>query len=483
MHRHTRHVPDAHILRMREREHKLEFIQTHIKETHKLENRAAWELKSDDKSKLTSELRRADFIQAYKVADIMRRREKLAEKLFREEEELQHELLARQATPEQRSAGLRERAHMLAQEKQAAIAAHEAACAAQKFEEGCDQLRTRISQQRAQEAAHQRALQAEKQQTLRHTQVDADRQFMDQLLETERLELEREAEKAHGRHEATLRLQDMYKSQMARTEAQRQAAMAGQAEELARMQAEEAHAAEEELAARHADRLAAQQIAEEALIMNRQRQEEVHRQAAHDRAAAQALVEAAMARDQQALQAEQAAIEEHHQQDLLYRQQLQAMTQRKVQDTAAQDELIERWRRQKEAREDADLAARAAARAQLAAEVADSQRSQMERRALDRASQLREAAEMRSQQEAELAQLQAAQQTKRAETQRAQAQMRQHLDQQNALRASEKARQSEQLGIDREAARRAEQEHEAHIAAALAAARPANSYGRRKFEW
>ena len=60
------------------------------------------------------------------------------------------------------------------------------------------------------------------------------------------------------------------------------------------------------------------------------------------------------------------------------------MTQRREQDTRAEDELIERWRKQREAREDADLAARAAARTQLAAEAAESQRSHMQRRVLAR---------------------------------------------------------------------------------------------------
>ena len=47
----------------------------------------------------------------------------------------------------------------LAQEKEAAKAAHEAACAAQRFEENCDLLRTRISQQRVQQASADRQAQ------------------------------------------------------------------------------------------------------------------------------------------------------------------------------------------------------------------------------------------------------------------------------------------------------------------------------------
>ena len=45
---------------------------------------------------MMNESRRADYIKAYQAADINRRREKLAEKLFREEQELQQEMLARQ---------------------------------------------------------------------------------------------------------------------------------------------------------------------------------------------------------------------------------------------------------------------------------------------------------------------------------------------------------------------------------------------------
>lgn len=54
---------------------------------------------------LTNETRRAEYLKAYQAADINRRREKLAEKLFREEQELQQELLEKQASTTDSSAG------------------------------------------------------------------------------------------------------------------------------------------------------------------------------------------------------------------------------------------------------------------------------------------------------------------------------------------------------------------------------------------
>lgn len=99
-------------------------------ETLKLENRAEWEGRAEDRSKvnlllcpyvvsvdcvtskfsvaaargprllvrsqITNATRRTEYIQAYQAADVNRRREKLAEKLFREEQELQQELLEQQ---------------------------------------------------------------------------------------------------------------------------------------------------------------------------------------------------------------------------------------------------------------------------------------------------------------------------------------------------------------------------------------------------
>lgn len=66
------------------------------------------------------------------------------------------------------------------------------------------------------------------------------------------------------------------------------------------------------------------------------------------------------------------------------RQQLQTMMHHRAADTAAQDAAIERQRQAQLAREDAELAARAAARSQLQAEVAASQRALMQRRLRDR---------------------------------------------------------------------------------------------------
>lgn len=57
-----------------------------------------------------------------------------------------------QMTPEQRKASIRDRALKLQAEKEAAKAAEDAAHAAQQFEENCDLLRQRISQQRTQQA-------------------------------------------------------------------------------------------------------------------------------------------------------------------------------------------------------------------------------------------------------------------------------------------------------------------------------------------
>ena len=64
-----------------------------------------------------------------------------------------------QMTPEQRKASIRERAMRLAAEKEAAKAEYEATCAAQRFQENCDLLRQRVSQQRVYQATADRKAQ------------------------------------------------------------------------------------------------------------------------------------------------------------------------------------------------------------------------------------------------------------------------------------------------------------------------------------
>ncbi len=102
---------------------------------------ATWQAKSDAKMRQLTVDRRFEALKERREADLNARRQRLAEKLFAEDQALKLELIQSKETPEQRRAKLAERARVLASKREQERQELAAKLYDQAFMENCDVLR------------------------------------------------------------------------------------------------------------------------------------------------------------------------------------------------------------------------------------------------------------------------------------------------------------------------------------------------------
>lgn len=102
---------------------------------------ADWQAKSDDRIRQLVVQQRFEALKARREANLDGRRQRLAAKLFQEDQQLKQELLASQETPEQRRAKLAARARELAARREAERQELAKQLYERAFMENCDVLR------------------------------------------------------------------------------------------------------------------------------------------------------------------------------------------------------------------------------------------------------------------------------------------------------------------------------------------------------
>ncbi|KAK9867728.1 hypothetical protein WJX84_006536 [Apatococcus fuscideae] len=478
-----RSAPDARVLKLRDYEDTLAFRKRAVQEGERLGQIAAWEEKTDERIHSTNVARIFGQLCAQREAGIDCRRRALAAKLLEESQLLQLELVKTEETPDQRRTKLAARARALAERKEAARVAEAQARLDQQFVESCDALRQIESRKRLQLIVQQQKGQVAERAIARQQEAEAE-QVYDQLnMEEGRLAELRHDEDMQKARRMAAELVSSLQEQVGDARAMRAEEAEEQRWEVEEMKAGWAAQEAEAAAKERARRARQQQLQGEVEIFNRQKQE-VDRAAAEaerqedDRMLAAALQAAAEAEAREA--AAKAAVRE---QELRFRKHLEAAMQHEAQDTAERDALIDRALAERQAKEDELRARQDAARRKLMAEVTAAQEADISRHEAERLEKRLRAAEVRDEQdrEARLEEAQAA--AKKAREYQSELEHRLQIQAQIAAKAQ--CKQTDAL------AQRMEQQQIAAAEAALAdkmritlaANDPRQYFGRRKVEW
>jgi hypothetical protein len=112
-----------------------------LQEEQRATNVALWQARSDEKQLGLLVQRRLEALTLRREADLQARRQRLADKLFAEEQAYRQELVQSKETPEQRRAKLAARAQALADRREAERQALARTLEEQAFVENCDVLR------------------------------------------------------------------------------------------------------------------------------------------------------------------------------------------------------------------------------------------------------------------------------------------------------------------------------------------------------
>ncbi|WIA09145.1 hypothetical protein OEZ85_008556 [Tetradesmus obliquus] len=452
-------------------------------EDSKLGAAAFWEAKTDSKIKQNAVQSRFEALKARREAGLDARRDKLAQKLHAEEQQLKQELVNSQESPAQRRAAMAARAREMARRREAERQQLADELMEQAFRDNCDPLRERYSRQIIYKTAQEREQQIQEKMALRILEEEENRMY-DAMYEAERLKKEqRHLDDVRRQQEGAGEVKRSLDAQVAAVR-DRQAAEAHlEAQEVQRMQQHWAQLQAEAEAADRAERARLQRLAEEVKQWNALRLMELSEKEREEREQDLAILQEALAREAAEEAADAAAREAKRQAVLHYRQQLALMMAKEEADREEQDAMILASQRLQEAKQDAEWAAREEARRRLMAEVDAIRQQQIAAKA--HAKQYE-----KQQQKLELQQVQgdlqslehekavhAAEARKRALKQQldVQTQMMAHMHLKNAekeekLHAAQLAVQSEQRYMQR-------------VTAAEQQVAPQAFYGRKKVEW
>ncbi|DBB04582.1 hypothetical protein WJX77_001387 [Trebouxia sp. C0004] len=476
-------APDARVLKIRDYEDRLYAMQQGVQEQHKLSAVADWEHKTDSRIKALNVTKRFEVLKDRRQADIGRRQHELATKLANEEFALQQELLSSQTTPEQRRAELTARARTLAARRETERQKLAADLYEQQFRENCDLLRGKESQlatYHIQDVQQQQIVEKE------HVkeQQKAEDMHWSELNEQDRLAKDfkyaEDKRRAREQYEAIGKLLD---AQVASNSQRNGEEAAQQQQEIDALKAR--WAADDEAARQAEDsaRARQQQLNLEVKEFNRAKQAEVERIAAAEQQADQQLMDAAMRKDAQEEAADKQLKAERKAEQLRYRKHLEALLAKEQLDTAKRDSMIDAALAEQNAKRDAELAARMAARKQLLLEVTQGQRDQIQQHQHARQQVAADNEKLRQLQEAEAACEAEAVAAARAVEYRNELRHRLDIQAQIAAKEQRAAAETDQQWEEARANAAAEAAYQAKVNATLSSAAPKQYFGRQKVEW
>jgi len=182
--------PDYRILKLRAFEEANRAMTDYLKSCARRDEMAVWENNTDKKISQNLVQKRFEELKARAEAQLDKRREKLAEKLYAEEIMLQAELKSNQVTPEQRRAALEERARSLMAEREQERVQFAEQMLYRQWREGCDGVRAGDSKAIALATAEARTEQVIEKELAKRSEVIEKKNF-DDMYERERLKKEK----------------------------------------------------------------------------------------------------------------------------------------------------------------------------------------------------------------------------------------------------------------------------------------------------
>mmetsp|Transcript_6490 Transcript_6490/g.22834 ORF Transcript_6490/g.22834 Transcript_6490/m.22834 type:complete len:434 (+) Transcript_6490:456-1757(+) len=412
------------------------------------------------------------------------RRKRLADKLFKEEAQLQHELRSAQITAEERRSKLEKRARDLMAQREAERENFAEEMLYRQWRENCDGVRAGDSKAITLHYADERMKQvAQKQAVLLAN--DAEHRAFDAMMERERLKLEnrfqQDLKRRKERDDEAVRVLN---EQVADLHIRRELAAEVQKKEVEELKArwkEQDAAAEAEQQAIYARN---KRLGEELVAFNKQKQAEVRAADERERAFDSAMVEEAIRQAREEEDRENELKDQKKEQDRMYRSHLAILMQKEAVSEAERESLIASEQAKSEAKRQAEQDKADLARAKLMEEVvADRRRQAAERLQAMQVSHAEKQAEReRLQQEMDIvAKIEQDYQLKlRAER------LQHRLDVEAQMRAKEaaKIKQKEEARLEFLGAREAEQQYLENIQKDAQKPKEVQPYfGRKTTKW
>ena len=140
--------PDYRILKLRDYEDHLKSMQDIVKNNRVRNEYAVWENKTDGKIKRNRVMQRYQGLQQQREDSIDERRQRLAQKLWAEDEALMQELQSNVQSADHRRKKLADKARKLAEQKEERRQAVADELLERQWREGCDPLRALDSHRR-----------------------------------------------------------------------------------------------------------------------------------------------------------------------------------------------------------------------------------------------------------------------------------------------------------------------------------------------
>ncbi|KAG1664182.1 hypothetical protein FOA52_011358 [Chlamydomonas sp. UWO 241] len=340
-----------------------------IKQTEHFAATVDWSVKSGAKASATAIRARLEELKARREAGVDERRRELAYKLAQEDACIRAELLSLEETPEERRAKLAARARALADRREAERQALAQSLYSQAFAESCDVLRTTQSKRMLLRTLDERSAQIEQKMSTKIMEEEEKRMYYE-MNEQERLKAEQrymdDKRRQREAREATNKVLDeqirIVNSQKAEAEGQRQQEIRESRALWVQLEAE-AWAEEEQ------ERENMRKLASDLSEFNRMKQSELSEKERAERELDLKILQEALGREAEVEAAESALRRERMLKAQAYRAQLAKMMAHEAEDEAERDAMIQGVANQQQAKRDAELAARDAARARLMAEV------------------------------------------------------------------------------------------------------------------
>lgn len=347
-----------------------------------------WNSKSEGKAKHAAVRQRFEQLKARREGQLDERRRELASKLLAEEAGLKTELLSLAETPEERRAKLAARARALAERREAERQHLANSLYQQAFSEKCDVLRTTQSKRMLQRTVDERTAQIEQKMASKILEEEENRMYFE-MNEQERLKSEQrymdDKRRQRETREATNKILD---EQIRLVNAGRAEAQASRVQEINEARALWARLEEEAAAEEAAEREKMRRLAAELAEFNLLKQSEMSEKERRERELDLKMLQEALSREAMDEAAEAAAKRQRVAEAQAYRAQLARMITSEAEDEMERDAQIQAVADEQQARRDAELAAREAARRRLMEEVDAIRQAQIMEKAMRREAEL-----------------------------------------------------------------------------------------------
>lgn len=475
--------PDYRILKLRKFEEANRAMTDHLKVCATRDEMAAWENKTDAKIEQNKINQRFAELKAKAEAQVDKRREKLAEKLYAEEIMLQAELKSNQITPEQRRAELEDRARALMNEREQERKQFADQMLYRQWREGCDGVRAGDSKAILMKTVAARADQVVDKELVKRHELFEKKQF-DEMYERDRLKKEKryaiEVKERKERDEEALRVLDEQVADIRVRRAEAEEVVKHEIIEMKKRWAEENAAHEAEVAARYERNKI---IGEELKRFNVQKQAEMQaikdREEAYDK---QMVLEAQrQAEEEEDREAE--LKDRKKEEDRMFRQHLAMLMVKEQESNEERDRLIKEQQDAHEAKRQAQKDAEEAARAKLMSEVYEDRDRQIAEKDAKRQALAAEKMIERERMEREMAEMAAVEQEYSTMLHAQRVQNR--LDIEAQIRAKEDAalKEKEEAVQAWEGALLAEEQYQRMINYDATQPKPAPNFNRKSTKW